>query len=140
MHKLPEGQQIRLATLNINGLSKRLSRVIAILSDFRIDVLCIQEAKITGNSLGSVKFKLRQAGYQVFAGFPTTTDDDEWKIDCLVISRLPTDQLTEPVMRTMGRSVFTAVHVPGRGPMIVVGLHGPFNPIDGREMMLACHR
>ena len=77
---------LRLATLSVQTLGKRLSRVLTLLAAMSVDVAAIQEARITPICFPAVARQCAVHGYE--AHMSDYTKDDEGRVTggCLNLS------------------------------------------------------
>ena len=70
----PLPEILRIGTINVQTLRRRLKKLLSLLISTNIDVACVQEARISPISFPSIKNVCRAKGYYAYMGEPHVDD------------------------------------------------------------------
>ena len=130
---------IRIVTLNVQTLGKRMPLRIHTLRNYCVDIACIQEARVTTVSFPTVQKTFEKAGYQAHLSSQWIDDMGRITGGCLTLSRLPMAQLTDPETTHSHRCVLPSIQIPGREPMTLANVHGiPASKTATSQLVHAC--
>lgn len=110
---------MKIATWNVNSLKIRLPHVLQWLQAHSVDVLCLQETKLTDDRFPHAA--LAEAGYQsIFSGQPTYNgvallwrSDRQWQPENIVIGNpLFADEQRRLITATLGGVRITSAYIP----------------------------
>ncbi|CAK0806799.1 unnamed protein product, partial [Prorocentrum cordatum] len=130
-----EHSLLRLATLNVQGLSIKAVKVFTLAKIYDVDILCIQEARLSLTSLPAMIKYARRRGYKYTAAGPPGLNDGRFLIDPIIFSKQPIVQLEVPEFAGNDRVVMAALHLPRAEPIVLANLHG-YTPMAGTKAML----
>ena len=129
---------LRIATLNVQGIQPKLTKVFAMARAWNIDVLCVQEARVSQASYPSLKSHAAKQGYQHSAAAEFTWDElGRYQGGVITFARVPMVKL-EGEAKGADRHVLTMVHMPRDEPIMLMNIHGtPGRPAETREVLHA---
>ena len=110
------------------------------MQDFSIDVLNVQEARISKNSFPATRQWARRLRYSAFISEVGLDDDGRVTAECLTLSRLPMQALTNPDTHLAHRCLVTAFKPPGRDLVVNVNVRGMHNAHENYDLYDAIFR
>ena len=134
----PMNSHLRVATLNVQVLGPRLKRIWKMIDIYHLDVLCLQEVKVTETSWPAIRAAARKQGLQAALACFHTDEAGRRSADCMVLSKLPLQQMKDLSVPHAHRTVLTTVEIPGRGQVLVASIHCcPGDLVESRSLVMA---
>ena len=131
---------MRIATLNLGTLAGRLDWVFEAMATKKIDVLCLQETRVTEVMAPGIILACRQRGLQCFFGHHQRDAAGVSYGTNAVIAKWPIVALRSPPGTPNQRCQYFALHEAARGPIVCANIHGPHTRASQHALLREAHR
>ena len=127
-------RSLRVGTLNVRSLLGRAALVLGLASEWRLDVLLIQEARLPRDSYGSLQALAQSHGWYVVVHEQGLTAQGSAQWGCVTLTRWPLEPLAAPKWLLAGRGGLMRVWRAFARPFLLCNLYLP------ASIMLILHR
>ena len=119
---------IRIGTLNVQSLTGKMPQVITLAETHNLDVLCLQETRLTPDNLLSAQHAAKKAGWQWIAGETASNAIGGPQAGVATLSRWTVDTWSPPAVSHelrahKARWQLLRLHRPGARPIICINLY-----------------
>lgn len=113
-------QTLRVGTLNVRSLGGRLAGVLEIATTGHLDILCLQETRVSDDSWSAVNGACNKQGWKLFPGGQDATACGAVSGGILIISKWPVEALSIPTRVTSPvRAMALKVYRPRQRPLLL---------------------
>ena len=132
-------RSLRVGTLNVRSLLGRAAMVLELASEWRLDVLLIQEARLPRDSYGSLQALAQSHGWQVVVHEQGLTAQGSAQWGCVTLTRWPLEPLAAPEWLPAGRGGLMRVWRPFARPFLLCNLYLPASSrTEAGDILLSC--
>ena len=122
--QLPDATALHVGTLNVRALSHRLGAVLALAADNALQILCLQESRLSSDCFGTVRRAAHLAGWEFHSGSQTLDASGHPFGGVCLFSRRPLQAVTLPSNPAfLGRAFAAKVHRPNLRPLLLLGVY-----------------
>ena len=119
---------LRIATLNVSTLKGRMPEVLQLAEDCSVDILCLQEVRLSEDNLLAASHTAKRSGWQFLAGSCAINGAGAPTAGVAIVSKWPVDNFvfaSEPpdLCSHKGRWQCIRVHRPGLRPFICTNMY-----------------
>ena len=119
---------LRIATLNVRSLKGKMPEVLQLADSLSVDILCLQEVRLSEDNLLAASHAAKRSGWQFFASPCAMNNAGAPTAGVAILSKWPVDKYVLPdpscVLRAQqGRWQIMRVHRPGSRPFLCVNLY-----------------
>ena len=119
--------RMRLATLNVQTLTGRLPNIIDLMSDLELDILFLQETRVSYASRPTLVAFAKAQGFNLVTSEPSMDANGAIIGGLAILTRWPIQHIATPTSISGQESVqLIKIHRPDDQPLIAVNVH--FNP------------
>lgn len=124
----PKTGALVIGTLNVRALAGRMPEVVSLASEHSIDILCLQETRLSEDSLLAAQHAAKQAGWSFLSGTCAIDLQGAPTAGVAVLSRWHVERKIFPaidagLLAQRGRWQVLRVHRPGQRPFLLTNLY-----------------
>ena len=113
-----------IGTLNVQGLTGKLSKVILLMQTLGMAILCLQEVRVPEDSIPSAQAAAQACGYSLHFSLPDRDEAGRPYSGTAVLSSWPTGNIDLPAHLDRVRYMAVAAHRPGQRPLTILNHYG----------------
>ena len=130
-------QTLRVGTLNVRSLGGRLAGVLEIATTGHLDILCLQETRVSDDSWSAVNGACNKQGWKIFPGGQDATACGAVSGGILIISKWPVEALSIPTRVTSPvRAMALKVYRPRQRPLLLINVYLHANDLSQAKHLL----
>ena len=132
-------QTLRVGTLNVRSLGGRLAGVLDLATTGQLDILCLQETRVSDDSWSAVNGACNKHGWKLFPGSQDVNACGAVSGGILIISRWPAEALPIPTrVTTPARAMALKVYRPRQRPLLLINLYlHANNSTQAKQLLLS---
>ena len=122
-HCNEQSSVLRIATLNVQGLTFKLTSVLSLVTTYNIDILCLQETHLTHNTVVSAQHGAHRAGYNLLCSTPVFDTAGRGTSGVAVLCNWPVELYEQASGADTGRWMTVKVHRPRHRPFEITNVY-----------------